>query len=377
MPVWWGTFLYMIVVSFFGTMLYKSKKEKALVSGKITNDFENYKSIGLVFSLLTFALLAFFVGQRSYIFDSSDYQYSYENYYTTDLSQISDIINGDFNVKDPGFSILLILFKHFTGGADYNAWFTLLAIIQCASIATFLYKYSVNYLLSVYIFFTSSCFLWLVNGIRQFLAVAFILFFVDWLKNRKTIPFLLVVLLAYTIHSSAILFVPVYFLVNMKCWSKKFIILSIALTVLLIYLSGSSFFEDTQYSYLVDSNNGVNPLRVLVMAVPSIIAFIKRNEIKEKTTPFVDMWINLSVITTECYIVGMFTNGVVGRIPVYFQLFNYLLLPWLLKNAFNEQDKKILTYACVVGFFAYFCFDMYIAGNGVYNSRNLNLAYAF
>jgi hypothetical protein len=52
-----------------------------------------------------------------------------------------------------------------------------------------------------------------------------------------------------------------------------------------------------------------------------------------------------------------------------------LLLPWLLKNAFNEQDKKILTYACVVGFFAYFCFDMYIAGNGIYQSHNLGISY--
>ncbi len=378
MPVWWGTFIYMLIVSGIGMMLYSGKKEQVAAYGTLDNSSETkYKSIGLFFALASFALLAFFVGQRSYIFDTSEYQYAYENYYTTDLNQITDIWNGTIAGKGKLYMTILVLFKHFSGGADYNAWFTFVAVVECVSVALFLYKYSDNYILSIYLFITSGCFLWLVNGFRQFLAVAFILFFVDWIKERKTIPFLIVVILAYYIHSSAILWIPVYFLINLKPWSKKFILFSIVFTALLFFLSTSSFLDDTDYSYLRDEEflSGVNPIRVLVMSMPAIIAFIKRKNIADKTSPFIDIWINLSVIISECYIVGMFTSGIIGRIPVYFQLFDYLLLPWLLKNAFDEDMSKTITAACVLGFILYFCFNMYIAGNGIYQSVNLNLYY--
>ena len=71
----------------------------------------------------------------------------------------------------------------------------------------------------------------------------------------------------------------------------------------------------------------------------------------------------------------MFTSGIVGRIPIYFQIFNYLLLPWLLRYSFDGEMRKIMILACIVGFLMYYCYDMYIAGNGIYNSRSLDLLY--
>ncbi len=375
MPVWWGIFAYMMIVSIFGMAMYKNKVQNATV-GPVddSSSVVNYKSIGLFFALATFALLVYFVGQRSYIFDSSDYQYAYDNYYSDDLNQIYSIFRGEKHSKGPLFSIILILFKHFTHGT-YNDWFTFIALIQCVSLALFLYKYSINFTYSVYFFFTTSAFLWLVNGIRQFLAVTIVLFFVDWIKERKTIPFILVIITAYFIHSSALFWLPVYFIINYEPWSRKFIVLSVILAIALYLYSKSSFIEDTDYAYLGHNNNqdGVNPIRVLVMAVPSIIAFTQRKNTKEINDPFVNVWINLSVITTECYIVGMFTTGVMGRMPGYFQMFNLLLLPWLLKRAFDESMGKTILLLSLIGYLSYFWYDMYIAGNGIYNSIPLDL----
>lgn len=377
MPVWWGIFAYMMIVSIFGMAMYKNKVHNATV-GPVddSSSVVNYKSIGLFFALATFAVLMYFAGQRSGIFDTGDYQYSYEHYYTDDLSQIIDIFTGAREEKGPLFKILLILFKHFTHGT-YNDWFTFIALIQCVSIALFLYKYSINFTYSVYFFFTTSTFLWMVNGMRQFLAVAIILFFVDWLKERKTIPFLIVIIVAYFIHSSALFWIPVYFIINYDPWSKKFIILSLTLSIALYLYSRSSMVEDTDYAYIATQENqvGVNPIRVLVMAVPSIIAFAQRKNIKNINDPFVNIWVNLSVITTECYIVGMFTTGVMGRMPGYFQMFNLLLLPWLLKKAFDESMGKSILIASLIGYFAYFWYDMFIAGNGLYVSETLGFSY--
>lgn len=376
MPVWWGIFAYMIIVSVFGMAMYKNKVQNATLGPVDDSSVVNYKSIGLFFALATFIVLAYFAGQRSGIFDTGDYQYSYDHYFTEDLGQITDIITGARSEKGPLFKILLILFKHFTHGT-YNDWFTFVALIQCVSIALFLYKYSINFTYSVYFFFTTSTFLWLVNGIRQFLAVAVILFFVDWVKERKTVPFIIVIVIAYFIHSSALLWIPVYFIINFEPWSKKFIILSAIITIALYIYTRTSALEDSEYSYLnnVEYRNGVNPIRVLVMAMPSLMAFIRRKEINVDDKPFIKFWINLSVLTTECYLVSMFTSGVMGRMPIYFQMFNLLLLPWLLKNGFDESMGKSILIASLIGYFAYFWYDMYIAGNGQYVSNSLGYSY--
>lgn len=378
MPVWWGTFIYMMVVSALGMYIYKSRQERAIVGfSDGTNEKVINNSIGLFFALLSFALLVFFAGQRSYIFDSTDYQYAYENYYTTDLSQITGIWNGTIQGKGKMFMTILVLFKHFSGGADYNAWFTFLAIIESASVAYFFQKYSSNYIYSIFLFFTTSCFLWLINGIRQFLAVAVVLFFIKWFIERKTIPFLLVVIFAYYIHSTAIIWIPFYFIVNYKPWSRKFILLSMLTAIAILALSKNNVLEDTNYSYVLESTGGVSPFRIVVMAVPTIFAFCKRKEVEEKATPFIDLCVNMSIITTELYLVGMFTSGIMGRIPIYFQLFNYLLLPWLFNNFFEKKDALILILISSLCFLAYFCYDMYVAQNGVYTSIKLGIFYSF
>ncbi|MGN0316871.1 MAG: EpsG family protein [Lachnospira sp.] len=362
----------MMFISGIGMLMYKNQKSTNIGPVDDTS-IKKGVSISLFFALLSFVLLAYLAGQRSWIFDTYDYQYSYENNFTTDLGQISGIISGDD--KGKGFEILLVLFKHFSGGADFNAWFLFIAIIQCAALAVFFYKYSVNYSLSVYLFFASGCFLWLVNGMRQFLAATIVLFFYDWISNRKFIPFVILILIVFTIHSSAIFWIPVYFLINIEPWSPKFLILSIILAISLFFVSQSSFLQETEYAYINRSDGGVNPFRVVVMSVPAIVAFLCRKKTVEIDDKVYNQMINLSVICSECYIVGMFSSVFVARIAIYFQLFIYILLPWLLLKVVDEQYKRIIILVCIIGFMAYFYYDMYITGNGIYNSTVLDIHY--
>jgi hypothetical protein len=376
MPVWWGTFAYMMIVSFIGMFIYKSKKASATLEPVEDGKTEQYKNIGLFFALATFALLVFFVGNRSMIHDTQEYQYHYDMFYSDNLSQITDIINGtNKGVKGPLFYIYLVLFKHFTHGTC-NDWFFSLAIFQAVSLAVFLYKYSVNFIYSVYLFYMTSGFVWMINGIRQFLAIALILYFVDWIFKRKTIPFFVVVLIAYLIHSASLLWIPVYFIVNYKPWSTNFIVSTSIFTVGMIILSRSSLLNETEFSYLIsDPNAGINPFRIAVFSVPAVIAFIRRKEIEKITDKTIDITINLSVICAACYLVGFFSNGVVARIAAYFNPFLYILLPWLMKKVFDESMGKTITMVSLVAFFAYFCYEMYGAHNGIYASNILGLQY--
>lgn len=376
MPVWWGTFAYMMVVSFIGMYMYKSKKQSATLVPAEGEKTENYKSIGLFFALATFALLVFFVGNRSVIHDTQEYQYHYDMFYTDDLNQISEIINGTkANVKGPLFYIYLVLFKHFTHGSA-NDWFFSIAIFQAISLAVFLYKYSINYTYSVFLFYMSSGFLWMVNGMRQYVAICLVLWFTGWIVKRRTIPFFIVVIIAYLIHSASLLWIPVYCIVNYDTWSKKYMVGLFAFSIGLILYSRSSFLNSTEFAYLSNkSYEGINPFRFIVSAVPAIIAFIKREDIKNKESVYDKIFINISIISAAGYFVGLFTNGVVARISAYFNPFVYLSLPWLLKKAFDESMGKTITIISLIAFFVYFLYEMYGAHNGMYVSDVLGISY--
>lgn len=373
MPVWWGTLIYALFVSAVGMSLYKSKLQ-INSEVKLSSEKADYRSIGIVFALLSFALLVFFVGNRDYIFDSFDYQYAYTNYYSTELNQIPKIWNGEIKGKGKMYMTILVLFKHFSGGADYHAWFTFLALFECFSVAVFFYKYSVDYKYSIFMYMTTGCFLWLINGVRQFLAIAVILLFIDWLKNKKWIPFLLVVVFAYFIHDTAIIFLPVCFFIHFKPWSPKFLAGAFILVVILVLLP-SNLGEESNYTYLSQINNRMNPIRAIAMSVPTILAFIKRKDIRSKGDSLINILVNLSVLLSACYIVGCLTSGIIARISGYFQLFPFVLLPWMYKNVFDENISRIIKNASYVGYLLYFCYDMYIAGNGIYQSIGLNLYY--
>lgn len=375
MPVWWGVFAYSMVVSIIGMIMYKNRKASATLLPVENDNTNQYKSIGLFMALASFALLVFFVGNRSAIHDTQEYQHMYNVFYTDELSQITDILNGTIDTKGPLFFILLILFKHFTHGTC-NDWFMLIAIFQAVSLVLFFYKFSVNYAYSIFLFFSFGYFLWMVNGMRQFIAVCLVLLAVDWMIKKKTIPFLLVVLVAFFIHSSAILWVPVYFIIHFKAWSMRFIVCAALLVFLILFVSNSSLLEGTEYNYLLtDQRTGINPLRLVVSLVPPVIAFIRRDEIEKITNPLVNLLINLSIISVGCYIVGMFTNGVATRIVAYFDIFSLIFLPWLLMKAFDESMGKTITLASFIGYFIFFWYNMYVAGNGIYVSDVLGISF--
>lgn len=117
--------------------------------------------------------------------------------------------------------------------------------------------------------------------------------------------------------------------------------------------------SDTQYKNVVSDwkqfeDDGTNPIRVLVYAVPTILSYIGRKIIWIEDNKLVNLCVNMSIISTGLYVVSMFTSGIfIGRLPIYFSLYNYILLPWEIENLFTERSKK-LVYIGLIGFYLLF-----------------------
>lgn len=385
MVVYYSIFAFTCFFAFLGCILQNQKYVKSSNKGRdIEESIKNEKSISLFFALVSFSLLVYFVGMRTAFIDTYAYIMMF-NGSSTDLSELKVLYEND--VKGIGFQAMMIFFKKYIS-SDVNAWFMFLAIFQAGAVVKIYYKYSVNFFMSAYLFIASTTFTWMMNGIRQFTAVCLILYFLDWAFEKKTIKFIMIILLAYTIHDSAIFWIPVYFIMHFKPYSKK-IWICVILTLVLVFgidqftdlLDAST--EGTEYEGLgteithYGNDDGVSLIRVAVAAVPAAIALLRRKIVLEKSNHIIDCLINMSVVAVGVYLVGVVTSGIlVGRIPIYFTVTNFILLPWLLNNTFDGKVRTIIKAICYVLYFAYFYYGMVmVKGFSIYESAPLGIYY--
>lgn len=297
--------------------------------------------------------------RKDTIGDTYAYMVSFRNT-TASFSAIPEIFAE--NGKDKGFSVFNILIKMVVGD-HYQIYFGIIAAICLFCVAYVYRKYSCNFAMSMFLFLASSDYIqWTHNGMRQFIAVCIIFAATDLLLKKRYVPYILIVLLASTIHATALLMVPICFIVQGRGWNIRSVLFTIAVLIAINFSGALSdfivdFMTDTQYSSEVNqflATDGTNILRVVVFAVPPILALVFRRYLNASQYPILDLSVNMSIISMGAYIISAVTSGIfVGRIPIYFSLYNYILLPWLVENVFEKRSQK-LVYAVIIACYMYF-----------------------
>ena len=363
-----GTLLWFALMAIISTK--ESVIRKEIVLGKEETRFHPW------FALLVIAPVIIWAGFRSgagYV-DTNAYIRMYAKIPTgiSDLFHYITVVQ----TKDPGFSIYLAIIKKLFG-SSYTPFLFISALIQGLAVTFFFRKYSSQFMISMFIFIASTeYFSWMFNGLRQFLAVAIALIAFRFLFEKKYIPYVLLILLASTIHLTAIILLPVAFIVNSRPWSiRVFIVLGIAIFALIATNQFTDFLnsslQDTQYSDSVEywqqeHFGGTNPIRVLVQIVPTVIAVVARRKLAENSNRLIDISINMSVVSAAIWLVSMVTSGIhIGRLPIYVSLFNNILLPYEIQILFNEKDQRIVKIAMVVLYLAYSYYQLHFAWHAI------------
>lgn len=371
----------LIWVSMWGILASLYSRRVCVQSIDNSNLVENRTNV--FFVIVIFSVIILFIGLRSGIADTYAYINMFNDYPTTRLEAIEVIT--DENAREPGFRLLSILFKSFIS-QDYHAWLFTIALITGICIMIPLYKYSCNFGISVFLFVASCQFTWMLNGIRQFLVASIMFACTHFILEKKTIPYILTVLFLSTIHTSLLIMIPVYFMVRDEPWQKKNILFMVMIILAMIFADKftnilNEVVEDTNYSTSInefkDVDDGTNSIRILVEAVPTIIAFIYRKKIKEKSTPIINISINMSVVATGLYIISKIARSgvLLGRLPIYFSLYNLILLPWLIENVFEKNEKRLVIFSMLVCYVFFFYYQMDVIWNLGYVSDILHVKY--
>ena len=264
--------------------------------------------------------------------------------------------------KDRGFFFFEYCFKTLIS-QRYEIFFLVVAAIQMFCLVRIYRRYSVNFWLSMFFFVASTDYLsWMHNGMRQFLAAAIIFACIPLIVRRKYLQMALVVLLVSQIHLSALVFLPIIFIVNGRAWNLRSILFIIAVILSFFFLDQITGFmteamEDTPYEGDIQTllmDDGTNIIRVAFYSVPALMALVFRGYIDAADDPMINMCANLSIVAMGFYIFSFFTSGIlVGRLPIYFSLANYILIPWLLTEVF-EPSSAVLMETAFVGVYSFF-----------------------
>lgn len=372
MKIYWFMLAWVII---FGMM--SQMRSKYVCVGE-----ERYEArTNLFMALVTFSVIIFFAGMRSNVADTTAYIKMFNEYPL--FSEAGDVIL-DSSAREPGFRLFSILIKTYISD-NYSIWLWIIAIISGICVMVPLYKYSCNFGASAFLFMASCQFTWMFNGMRQFLVASVIFVCTGLILRNKTVLYIVIVCILSTIHVSALILIPMYFIAKGEPWNKRTILFIGAIILAVVFADKftnllTDVVETTDYATSVkefkDADDGTSVIRILVESVPIIIAFIYRNKIKDRLTPVIKLSINMSLIASGLYVISKVARSgvLLGRLPIYFSLYNLILLPWLIKNIFENKEKDLVYFVMIVCYIVFFYYQMFISWNGFgYFSEILNL----
>ena len=252
---------------------------------------------------------------------------------------------------------------------SYIVFFFFIALIQIFCIAYIYRKYSRSYWLSMFFFVASTDYMaWMHNGMRQFLAVTIIFFCIPLIVKKKYLLMCVIVLVASLVHSSALIFIPFVFIINGRAWNLRTIAFLASIMVAILFVDQvtgiiSNAMVNTEYEgdieYFSTTDDGTNLIRVLFYSVPAIMAFVFRPYIDSADDPMINICANMSIIAAGFYLFSSFTSGILmGALPIFFSLANYILIPWLISEVFEPSSAMLLNLSFVGVYLCFFYYQM-------------------
>lgn len=304
----------------------------------------------LVFSILF--LLSFLRWERG-----TDWS-GYYDYFT----QIYDL---DFSSNFENGFILLNYWVHTLSGS-YTVLLLVMAVIQY-----FFISKAIRYL-SVYPVVSLLCYFSVTKGgiffVRQYIALAILMFAVRFVIERKVYRFLLMVAVACMIHRTAVLFIPVYFLFNREIKIRYYIIILLILIPVAMYVSRifdsmstglvNSIIENKINNYINKSADGetygieLSKSAILIRGVVKrgfilllYFLFMRRELAEDRVMRGI---FNIYFFGTCLYILLTPLSEQLSRVCLYFDIFDIFLFPLLLGR--QKRWNRLLFFGLVTAF---------------------------
>lgn len=287
--------------------------------------------------IILFMIIASIIGLRSSSV-GADTQNYLDMYKKLRLMSINEIINKE-EIEIGYIWLVKILNK-----ISPNAQLLLIVqgIIVSMSYAKFFIKNTKNTLMSFFGYLAFGIFAFQLTGIRQSIAMSICILGIEFIKSKKVLNFILIILLASLFHTSALYFIIAYPIGNMKVTKKNTInlfIIGIIATIFiepLIKILGS--ISERYANYGIE---GTGTSIIFLIIILTITVFIEKYKYKMiEYQSYNAIFIQLNYISCILWIMRLITR-VVERPSLYFMPATIIAMC----NTFSViKDRKFSTF---------------------------------
>ncbi|MBR2871311.1 MAG: EpsG family protein [Clostridia bacterium] len=214
--------------------------------------------------------------------------------------------------------------------------------------------------LFLFLFATLGIYTFMFTGTRQNLAMCICLLSFRFIKNRKIIPFAILITIAYFFHKSSILFISAYIIYARKLNFLNVLIYVVIMVVCVMFLD---FFqewlnEQLEYEYEIEETEGGWVFSVLMVGITlySLISLGMNGGFTKKNVGF----FNVGIIATIFWILRLFTR-VAERPSYYFMPFAMAALAGAVACIQNKDEKRITKMVVIVVGLLLYAYRFYTA----------------
>lgn len=316
---------------FFACLFYREMQKYICISGGIyKNRAIMFKAIYLLFVFLS-GLPLFLVSAFRYRL-GTDYMFTY-------VPQFYRILFNDKNHYSFGFYLINKLVILFT--QDPTWLFILCAAIFIYFVYNSIYKNSPYPVLSIVLLLVTGHFFLYLNLMRQYVAMAILLFSIQYVVNRKMMHFIICILIASSIHLSALVFIPVYFFGKVKFDIKKSVILVVLGSAFALSITSlfSYFLKFSEYQAYIGSIYDTHQ-KSHILLVENIIFFVLFCCIYYKSKYKEKLYLYMNIQT-----IAVLLTVLIGRLPLvdrvcyYYTFIQIISIPFALKEVKSQSMR--------------------------------------
>lgn len=342
MSLFTNRFLLVIIFGFF-SIWFSTKSE----------EFQHDKSNKLKASIIVCIIFIIQAGFRDYMHQMNDtinYYHSYTRLIDVNLSDLWDsfaLTSQDYNSRDPGYKIFVKLSQLIS--TNFQFYLVLVACIISIPISHILYKYctSLSGILIAACLYEALFANFFETGIRQTIAMGLTFIALEFYENKRYILCALLSYIAFTIHTTALIFLPVYVLLRFYNTKRILVAAILSMPIFMVYAKQILFAvgEGTimsEYTSLMTTDNKGTPVFSAMVVGAVLLTYIYGNRIKENYTYF-----NLMFVTMACAIMmvpATWINSNFLRLDLYFLVFLMPLLSVFVETFTQNRNSSTTKY---------------------------------
>lgn len=302
------------------------------------------------FCVIVSTQLILLSGLRHYSIGADTYQYKlyYEEMGNRSWSNLwADFINILYKGaegKDPGYAIFEKIIYTFTN--NYQVYLIIIALIFTVPLGIWIYKNSREPFISFLIYLCLFFFFFGITGHRQTIATALVsLIGYKYIKERKLIPFIVLIFISSTIHKSALIFFPFYFLANKRITKRYLVTVFSIFPVLMVFRIPIALFFQSISGYEYGIYQGAGTANFTILLILTAFVTIWKYKIIRKNNPQSIHYVNallISVLATPL----TWVNPSAMRVVQYYSIFLMLLVPEII-DAFKPKEKSLVYFIII------------------------------